>query len=85
MTVNGDSISVTYTSLAEIIGQKIANLNDGSDDPKTGERTTQNDLPNRYEEGHSDVKNEIIKTWQEWADGFQTLDDLQSVNLTPED
>lgn len=23
--------------------------------------------------------------WQEWAEGFQTLDDLQSVNLTPED
>jgi len=24
-------------------------------------------------------------TWQEWAEGFQTLDDLTSVNLTPED
>ncbi len=24
-------------------------------------------------------------SWQEWAEGFQTLDDLQSVNLTPED
>jgi hypothetical protein len=24
-------------------------------------------------------------SWQEWAEGFQTLDDLQSVNLSPED
>lgn len=26
-----------------------------------------------------------IIIWQEWAEGFQTLDDLQSVDLTPED
>jgi hypothetical protein len=27
----------------------------------------------------------FIISWQEWAEEFQTLDDLQSVNLSPED
>lgn len=27
----------------------------------------------------------FTNTWQEWAEGFQTLDDLQSVDLTPKD
>jgi hypothetical protein len=63
MTVNGDSVSVTYTKLAGAIGQKVAESDNNFPGSKNDERTTKNDPSNRCEEGHSGDENELISTW----------------------
>ena len=48
---------------------------------KVGDRTTENDPSNRYEEGHFDDVFGLSPIWQGWQDGNRTLGNDATVDI----
>lgn len=82
---NGDALSVTYTKFTNAIAKKTAETVQFLEGQKMANRTFEKALTTSVSEGNSGLINQLRPIWQEWAEGFQTLDDLQSIDLTPED